>query len=445
MTLSRLLPPAVAKEIRALLPAWLGSMVVVGAAGALGDSYIRSLGLVTYGVASVALGAMSIGHEFTLRTLPLLLSHPSRRARFFVTKLSVLAVMLLTLGGVAWGSVLHPSSGIATFVVLTVLCGLFVAPWLTMRCRNPIAGTVFTIPIPGWLWLFVGVFVGEPLKLVVFRQVMLGLCAIAAVLAWRTFMRLEALEGRSTQIRWPMAAAGPAPARDRHAIWLLVKKELGLQQLSFAVAAIYLLGALTVTLLGTSVPRFAEDPLAALTLLYSGLLAMLIGSLASAEERQLGTLEWHTLLPMASSKQWVVKAGVALALAQLLAVGLPLLVLLAFPGAIGPLRITEWYVCVILLLTAGGLYVSSLCASGLRALLLSLSVPLLVMAFLSQVPVLLVSRVMFVPVAALMVVVLWCAWLNHRSFERGIVRLGLQVFCLAGCLAFCAALLTLAR
>ena len=39
------------------------------------------------------------------------------------------------------------------------------------------------------------------------------------------------------------------------------------------------------------------------------MLALLIGSLASAEERQLGTLEWQGLLPMASWKQWAAKVG----------------------------------------------------------------------------------------------------------------------------------------
>jgi len=421
MTLSRVLPPAVAKEIRALLPAWLASMAVVGAAGALGDSLIRSLGMVTYGVASVALGAMSIGHEYTLRTLPLLLSQPSRRARVFVTKLSVLAVMLLTLAGVAWGRVLHPSSGNATFV-LTVLCGLFVAPWLTIRCRNPLAGTVFTIPIPGWLWLFVGVFVEGPLKLVVFRRGMLGLCAIAAVLGWRTFMRLEAIEGPDADLQLPWARpATTAPARDRHAIWLLMKKELALQQLSLALAVLYCAGWLALVASGKMQPGAGEhtmDVFGGLTILYGAMLALLIGSLASAEERQLGTLEWQVLLPMASWKQWVVKAAMAIGLAMVLGVGLPALLLFVSGGAIG---LNGWFVLGILVLTVGSLYVSSLCANGLQAFLLSLAVAVILILVIpwTVTPRVLSSAVLLVPLSALVALVLWLALENHRSAERG--------------------------
>ena len=52
---------------------------------------------------------------------------------------------------------------------------------------------------------------------------------------------------------------------------------------------------------------------------------ILIGSLASAEERQLGTLEWQTLLPSPAWQQWAVKVGVTFGLALLLGVGLPAL------------------------------------------------------------------------------------------------------------------------
>ena len=52
-------------------------------------------------VGTVGLGALSIGHEYTGRTLSLLLTLPARRERLLVTKLGVLVVMLLTLWVVA--------------------------------------------------------------------------------------------------------------------------------------------------------------------------------------------------------------------------------------------------------------------------------------------------------------------------------------------------------
>ena len=65
-------------------------------------------------------------------------------------------------------------------------------------------------------------------------------------------------------------------------------------------------------------PGLPEFPLAGVGILYGALLAVLIGSLASAEERQNGTLEWQLLLPMAAWKQWAVKVGTVLVLTALL-------------------------------------------------------------------------------------------------------------------------------
>ena len=50
---------------------------------------------------------------------------------------------------------------------------------------------------------------------------------------------------------------------------------------------------------------------------------LLAGSLASAEERQLGTLEWHALLPMSARTQWMVKVGVTVGVACALGMALP--------------------------------------------------------------------------------------------------------------------------
>ena len=50
------------------------------------------------------------------------------------------------------------------------------------------------------------------------------------------------------------------------------------------------------------------------TLLHAGAIPLLAGSLASAEERQLGTRDWQGLLPVAAWRQWAVKVAVVLLL-----------------------------------------------------------------------------------------------------------------------------------
>ena len=60
--------------------------------------------------------------------------------------------------------------------------------------------------------------------------------------------------------------------------------------------------------------------------MYVGVLSMLVGALASAEERQFGTLESQLLLPVRAWQQWTVKVATCYLLAAILGVGGALLV-----------------------------------------------------------------------------------------------------------------------
>lgn len=198
-------------------------------------------------------------------------------------------------------------------------------------------------------------------------------CVLSAVAGWRLFMRLEAIDGRDADVNWPSWLRSAITREDRdtlararrtNPLWLLVKKELRIQQLSFVVAGINVLIWLGLAVLG----RFedASRPvLEAIVVLYGGLLAILIGALASAEERRMGTLEWQTLLPVTAWRQFVVKTAVALGLSLALAFALPVLM------AQGELGVSLWHAGAVLLLTIGSLLVSSLCGSGLKAMAVS--------------------------------------------------------------------------
>jgi len=436
---SRILSPSIAKEIRALLPLWLGSLAALGylawaaAANMASNGRISAFGILVYGGTSIALGALSIGHEYTHRTLSLLLAQPASRARLFLVKQVVVVVLLLILAMAAWITVFYPSNVATVIVVLTVLCGLCLAPLLTMVARNPLAGVVFTMSVAGMVWLPVDWLAAEPLKLTVFWRAMVALCAIAAVLGWRTFMRLEANESRGPHVHvdWSSAGSVAAPDRRQHPVWRLVSKELRLQQLTFVVFAIYVVGSLK--LIG-HVSDATVDLHAALSGLYSGILTVLIGSLASAEEREYGTLESQLLLPIASSTQWAVKVGVTLGLALLLAIGLPALIVGSNGRAV---RINDWYACAILILAVTSLYISSLCSTGIRALLMSVAAAPLVLLVLAQFTFksrhLTMSQALLL--ACFLILVLWFGHDNHRSTEREAWRIGRQVFVMTGCLA----------
>jgi hypothetical protein len=373
------------KEVRALTPVWLGCIVAMVVPTL---TPMPQLTLVAYFLGAALLGSLSIGHEYVYRTLSLQLALPIRRERLLLVKLVVLGLMLATLALVAYASVFRGSRLSATpglaASVLPMLIGLFVAPWLTMAFRSPVAGAVLSIGIPTVL-VIVGVEIESrlavgisPWRLAGAVRMGLGLaslltlCLVGAVAGWRTFMRLEDREALE-DVRltpWPHArstatSAAGSPTR-RHPFRLLVAKELHLHQLAVTMAGLYLIAWLA----GSALPAVYGDLRWVLPAVYGPLLGMLIGTVASAEERQLGTVEWQVLQPVAMWKQWAIKAGVALGLAAVLGKGLPAALgfvaptaaAISFPGQ-------QLSLSVVLLLTAGSLYVSTLCTSAALAFL----------------------------------------------------------------------------
>lgn len=489
--MSGLLSPSLRKEFRALAPSWLACLVALGAALAYGGGVALGLALPAYFIGAVALGALSVGHEYSHRTIGLLLSHPAPRQRLFFEKQAVLGALLLVLFAVA-AILMRDTDGLrdagaraserAAMVWLPMLCGLFVAPWLTMLCRDPIAGTVFSLAAPGVLLLMgeVGgaLAYGSRAASTDFRMLLLwvgmpALCGIASVSSVRVFRNLEAVDGRGEDVRVPgwlrrRVAVAATPARRQHPVRLLVQKELRLQQLPMTVAALYLVAWVVVISVRTVFPDVA-GMFNVLTTFYSGSVALLIGSVACAEERQMGTLQWQVLLPMSASRQWAVKVGVVLGLTLVVALAIPSLLagtmeLLPAGAAHGPFSRVGLAIPAIVL-TITGLYVSSLCNTGLSALLMSIPVvlgagllvrgmegPLLGAAFTlsdslprSIIPAGL-GLMGIVPVltavlaAGCLALALRLGLANYRSAERAPGRTSKQAIALAGCIALSVAI-----
>jgi len=415
VTATSVFPVRVWKEFRALSPAWLAALASIALAALL-DDRVRALGLAAYVLGAVAMGALSMGHEYNGRTLNLMLSQPTRRQRLMLEKLGVLAAMLSVLCAVAWLGLFDPSvqwggsvsSGRNRWILLfalPLLCGLFVAPWLTMVCRNAMAGVVFAVAVPAMIWVASDLasaltFGGELSTTVEARDFAFEMfwrgtvivCATAAAAGWWMFMRLEAIESRGLEVHLPIwllrRAQGVATIErfaSRRPIWLLVRKELRLQQLTFAVSGLYIVGWFGISLFRESFPQHQMTLLLAATAFHGCAIVVLAGALPSAEERQLGTLEWQVLLPMAAWKQWAVKVAVALGVAIVLALGLPTVISLLSSSTDLRRELRAYHspmvALAVVMATTGSLYVSSLSANGLRALLVSLPAVPGVMAF----------------------------------------------------------------
>jgi hypothetical protein len=387
---------AVKKEIRAIAPGWLACLALLAAVALMDLPSAHNVSIAAAFLGAIALGALSMGHEYSGGTLSLLLSQPRRRPSMVLLKLSVLAPMLLTLSALGFVIGGGPQDEKRLVFVLPLLCGLCIAPWFTMLCRNSLAGIVFTAATPVAVMLVSEVSAAVKFgtgpamaadalafKAALFWWGMLAISAVAAAFSWRVFMRLEVTDGRGQAIRllWlragtPPTATVPLPVH-RRPLWLLAKKEWRLQQLTFAVSGLYVLGWFGLWSARSAIPDLHILLLFVLTALNVLAVPVLAGSLASAEERQLGTLDWQALLPMSARAQWVMKAGVTVGVACVLGLAVPM----ALASMTGSREIRDGVQSflsagvgfAVVFLSVMSLYVSSLSASSLPALLWSVA------------------------------------------------------------------------
>ena len=141
-------------------------------------------------------------------------------------------------------------------LVVAPLCAICLAPALSMLCRSALAGVVFTVAIPGLLMLignliatawygFVPTAAANAfISTFVWRGVSFA-CATGAIATWVLFVRLEAIEGHA-ELQWPRWLRGDSslarPRKVPGALAALVRKELRLQQMTFVVVGLFILG-----------------------------------------------------------------------------------------------------------------------------------------------------------------------------------------------------------
>jgi hypothetical protein len=456
------------KDARALLPAWFAAVVAQSTAALApgGDWYSWDrFALLTYCATVIGMGAIAVGHEYTHGTVSSLLTLPIRRSQLLWIRFTVDGGLILSLGALVWTLRLVPSPQV---VALPLLGAFFVAPWFTMLCRNPLGGAVFTVAVPALLFLGFQVIAAvaygstpeaSGLALTWWYCAIAVMLPLTAALGWRQFMHLEALEGPGQPIHLPNWMRVARETRSRHSVWMLVKKELSLHQMAFVVAGLYVLAWMAVFPFGV----LPEAPgrtitLMPVTAIYFLILALVIGSMTSAEERQYGTREWHLILPMAAWRQWVIKVGVALALAVTLGVALPW-GLWFISGTAEEQRIGGWVwrggIIPVIVLTVHAIYVSSSSVSGLRALFVALptiSAPIAVVQAINPytfgrarvwAPTDRQDAVILACAASLLLLLLWFGFTNHTT-EPSKRRLAGQLAIVAVVVALAIALVSLA-
>jgi hypothetical protein len=303
--------------------------------------------------------------------------------------LGVLGVLVAGLAAIA--TYTQPFGRLTSGVVpLYLLAAVGLAPWLATLSRSALGGAVFAVSVPGLLFV-TAEFIGTRLydyprevtdfTLTFMTATMASLAALGLVLGRRTFAGLEAIEGRGTEVALlPSSGATSvtSPRRRAHPIWLLVKKELRLQQLTWVLVAIY--AALYVSIVSFSQDRSqVHNSVSLLTIVYTGVIGILIGALAGGEERQLGVHDAQLLLPMSSRRQWMVKVATSLGFGFLLTIVLPMILVTVLPpedvviiGRRGLISANS--IMVLPTFVTLGLYVSVVAGSGVRGLIASIPV-----------------------------------------------------------------------
>ena len=365
-----------AHEARALLPTWTAAAASATAA-ALSRGDVHHVSEFAFAAATVALGGQIVGHDYSDRTLALTLTLPIDRRRLFLVKLAVTAALVLPLA--VYATLLGLFAELAISAWLVAAIAICLGPTLTMLCRSHLAGTVFSLSLP-WVVLIVAMLGTGTLDsewevrraaFDIWSRLMTVLLAGGAALGWWLFVRLEAIEGGGLGFHAASRLRTTHDAVPRHPVWQLVRKELRLQQMTFAVTALCLGACAAAVALGVPGPARDVSFSKAAALIYALGLPTVIGALAIAEERQLGTLSWQQLLPAPAWQQWMAKIGTVFTLTLALSIGVPLLLVPA-------LRPNDWLLLQTLALlavvmTAASLYVSSLCANAVRAVVISVA------------------------------------------------------------------------
>lgn len=377
------------KEVRALLPWTVG---VALACVALASVAAQNGGfpnfrhdqelffVIAYVLGSLSIAALSVGQELTHGTLAALLVQPHDRLNVLTIKMTVLAIALVGLALVTNAVLPHtylPDAVAVRRLIVwgPVVAGIGLVPLLTIVTRRPLGGVVFAATGPGLILI-----VAErmyPLRhglqaLTIAWWGIVIASAIGFVALLVQFRRLE-VAGDGRQRSAPVATgtlplAEYRPTVRRPWMWLLVKKELRLQQMTLAVSGLYLLAAVGVMVVASLDPNYVGPTFNAISMLHAYFVPLIAGSLASAEERHIGALAGQILQPRNIRVQWAIKVVVTIGLALALAFGLPY-VLMQIDHPANAFKIETDFMVGVAMLTAAAMYVSSLSSNPLWALL----------------------------------------------------------------------------
>jgi len=451
------------KETRMLLPAWVAALLV--ASLPLWHWQWRNavpVSLVLLAVAVIALALSPFGQETSYGTFGLLLVQPEDRRRFWRVKTRLLAFALvsaLTLFAlclwIAWG---WPSSANAMaredlisalkMSALITFLAFSGGLWTTLLLRDMVSALFCTFLAPIIIYCATIAAVVRWISpqsdqfATIAYGVQLAYAATGFLWARRLFLgaqdvpwtggQFSLTSVRQVSLRWPAFEM-----KGRQNQWTaLVKKELQLQEITmFLVPILALLHSAALAILyfaphwiGGKLPT--DLVLQAVPRLWSGLVPLLIGCVAVAEERRFNTLESLLCLPVSKRASFAVKLAVVLIMGIVLGGIIPWVLAhfggVAFGDVISRPSLNEdelhSFVETAALLTGVAFYASTMSRSLLQALSTALCVLVLtalgfdrfwdrILAFKSLSP-----GVLPFPILAWPTTTVFC-WLGFKNYK----------------------------
>jgi ABC-type Na+ efflux pump permease subunit len=385
------------KETRALLPMFAGTLPLIIVPQLIWPP--EGFGYFALGVACVVMAGGTFGTEFQNRTISLLLTQPISRTVIWREKMLILGAGILTSLAVLLGclAVSRPEiGGDVEWLTLALipLCAFCGAPFYTLVLRQGIGGMVAAVGVPCGILAAYALVVeqlggNEPAALVTaIVSLLLIYCALVYWQGYAKFKRLEAVDGPSRELSMPagLEAIFVVPltkvsSRFHGPFATLLKKEFRLQQISFLLAGVFVLIAVTGFCLAKHYSEVATGIVGGDIFIYALILPLIAGSISVAEERGWGMAEWHLTLPPSSLKQWSAKMLATLSTSLVLGLLLPVAVFLVAGPLFNPsgartslpptFEILRWVLGQVLV-TSVAIYAASFAKNTLQAILAAL-------------------------------------------------------------------------
>jgi ABC-type transport system involved in multi-copper enzyme maturation permease subunit len=378
------------KEIRLLLPAFAGALVLAIVPVWLLPVEPRNPGAIAgwfYLFGAVMLALSTFGREVGLKTVPFILAQPLARSRIWWTKIVVLVVCSALTYDAWWlsacvssvvrpGGLMPPEALALSALVVAVLTagGL----WMTLLLRQIVAAFWLALLIP-WVIIVSLEALGGTDWIICAA---LGVDAVAAFfLARWQFLHLQdtAWTGGVVSLGSSRVVAASADLRERRPWGAMLRKELKLHEFTLAgIFALFVLHLGVVVLRNTGGNFLSKPTLSVLEVfgLVWLIVPLLAGSQSVAEERQLGTLDGLLALPVSRRAQYWIKLIFVLLLGGLLSAAL-LCAAERIGGAFGAAARLDWVginfqfvpvSVVFVLLSLAGFYASTLTRSLVQSL-----------------------------------------------------------------------------